>query len=198
MFELFVDMLPVLMLVAMGVSFWFGRKKGYSGIVLALVAFIFPIMAIVVFFLPDRNEMKRNAEAYRIREGQKSLDLRAEQELERMSILELRVIAMEHAGNGNEERALSFFEAAAKRGDMKAQHVCGIWYEEGRGCTIDYEKALYWYKQAAEQGFVKSQIYCAELYAEKLHDKENALYWYRKAAEQGDADAQKLLSNMQS
>lgn len=184
------QILPFIMLSAMGVSFWKGRQKGYSGILFALLAFLFPFMAIIVFFLPDNNEMKRNAQHSRVRAGAESLELRAREEVQRMDTDRLMVYGMENELEGHDGSAMSFYLEAAKRGDAMAQYFCGDGYRKGVGCTADVEQALYWYQKAAEQGLFIAQLECGNLYAGELQDKEKASYWYRKAAEQGNADIQ--------
>lgn len=184
------ELLPLIFLLPMVVSFWAGRKRGYSGLLMALITFVFPLMVVFVFFLPDRNEMKRNAQTRNIREGAASLDLRARDELQRTSTSDLFVRGIKNALEENDVEAMSFFLEAAKRGHADAQAICGERYMEGKGCTADVKQALYWHEKAAEQGVLRSQKACASLYAKEFFHKEKALYWYRKVAEQGAADAQ--------
>src|ERR1035437_263726 len=87
-------------------------------------------------------------------------------------------------------------QAAAKRGDAKAQYELGRCYARGTGVPRDYAKAAEYLRKSATQGYVYAQTDVGSYYARGLgvnKDIQEALKWYRKAASRGDALAEYCL-----
>lgn len=87
----------------------------------------------------------------------------------------------------------------ALNGDLVAQHILGIMYDQGNGAPQDDEKALHWTLLAAKGGLANAQFSAATMYFEGRATAANAsraLYWYAQAAMQGDASAQIILGRM--
>ena len=81
------------------------------------------------------------------------------------------------------EKALSFAEPQAEKGDALAQDVLGNIY-----CSEfykDYQLAIKWYRKAADQGFGNSLFSLGRRYYNGEGVEQNyyqAVYWYQKAA----------------
>lgn len=99
-----------------------------------------------------------------------------------------------HAQQSDAARQFQEIEAAAERGDAKAQFKLGQEYEfRTDGVSRNNTDALKWYHKAANQGFAEAQTYLGLSYflgGIVKEDYAKAYAWYRKAAEQGYADAQ--------
>ena len=94
---------------------------------------------------------------------------------------------MYYRGEGTEadkEKALMWYEYAARQDDARAQVRCGDMYYRGEGTEADKAKALMWYEKAAEWGDVQAQLRCSEMYDKgegTAVDREKALMWREKA-----------------
>lgn len=78
--------------------------------------------------------------------------------------------------------------AAAKQGDVTAQHFLGYYHTEGLGGTTNYAEGLKWYKTAAEAKFPNSlnNLGMIYWYGRGLpQDLQEAERYYRLAAESG-------------
>ena len=78
-------------------------------------------------------------------------------------------------------------EAAAKSGDLSAQHYLGYYYHEGVGGVTNQALGLQWYRQAAEKGFPNSMNNLAVAYLRGKgvpKDKEIAFRWFDLVIEQ--------------
>ena len=103
------------------------------------------------------------------------------------------------ARNGDFVTALRELEPLAEQGNVHAQDLLGVTYENGEGVTKDYVEAVKWYRKAAEKGNVIAQNNLGYMYANGkgvTKDEVEAVRWYRKAADQGDASAQNNLGVM--
>ena len=97
------------------------------------------------------------------------------------------------APGGNYGDALRWYGRAAEAGDVQAQYLLAVKYENGIGFDRDMAKAAVWYGKAAEQGHVEAQFKLATMLAQGAdvpQDLGAALGWYRSAAEGGLAAAQ--------
>ena len=55
------------------------------------------------------------------------------------------------------EKAVYWYQRAAKKGHVNANNRLGMCYEEGHGVEQNIEQAIFWYGKAAEQGNVDAQ-----------------------------------------
>lgn len=97
---------------------------------------------------------------------------------------------------GNYEDAVEYFEAAHKKGNIRATHNLAICYAEGKGVQQDYKKAFKLYEKAAKKGYVDSQVAVGQMYMNGYgvkKDYKKAIKWLEKAAKQGDSDAMYLI-----
>ena len=95
--------------------------------------------------------------------------------------------------------ALAGFSALAEKGNIGAQGMLGMFYQDGLGVQKSDQHAVKWYRKAAEKGSSPAQFGLAEMYAKGLglpKDEQQAAVWYRKSAEQGFADAEYELGLM--
>ncbi len=100
----------------------------------------------------------------------------------------------EKSGQFDKEKAMYWYEKAAKQGHVEAQRRYGLAYYIGWGedGITDKEEAFYWYGKAAEQGHAEAQYHYGSMYEYgngTEEDLEKAVYWYKKAARQGNTDA---------
>jgi localization factor PodJL len=84
-------------------------------------------------------------------------------------------------------------QAAAERGDARAQYELGVRYAEGRGgLPRDLKLAAQWFAKAAEQGVATAQYRLGSLYEKGMgveRSPERARSLYEKAASAGSARA---------
>ncbi|KAF8261016.1 hypothetical protein EI94DRAFT_1747040 [Lactarius quietus] len=66
----------------------------------------------------------------------------------------------------DQKMAVSYFQVAAKLGDMDAQQELAFCYANGRGCKKDRKEAAKWYRAAVAQG--ASDVGLAWIYKEKF------------------------------
>jgi len=104
-------------------------------------------------------------------------------------------------GPGDERKAASLYQEAARLGDAEAQCNLGFMYDVGRGgLNPDIKLAATWYRRAAEQGLADAQANLGSLYEEggpgfPVNDVEAAV-WFRKASDQGYARGHLCLAAM--
>src|SRR5436305_418920 len=90
--------------------------------------------------------------------------------------------------NGFEQKAVKWYQKAAKQGYAKSQYNLCWCYESGTGIEKDEQKAVEWYQEAAEQGNAKAQYnlgWCYRYGTGVEKDEQMAVEWYQEAAEQG-------------
>ena len=51
------------------------------------------------------------------------------------------------------------FDAAAQKGDPRAQYNMGVFFFAGDGVKQDYETAVKWFRKAADQGYGNAQCF---------------------------------------
>jgi TPR repeat protein len=94
------------------------------------------------------------------------------------------------AGPKEDTAAAVPFRAEAEQGDVSAQLMLGIMYDEGRHVPQDYAEAVKWFRKAADQGDKGAQSLLGAMY-ELGHgvqqDYVHAHMWYNLAAAQGSA-----------
>lgn len=91
------------------------------------------------------------------------------------------------------DAALPVCKRAAEQGDVGAQTVLGVMYEDSKGVPQDKKEAAKWYRLAAEQGDADAQHYLGRLYEKGEgvpQDTSEAAKWFHLAAEQGNTWAQ--------
>lgn len=91
-------------------------------------------------------------------------------------------------GDGTVDRSLAkrWFEEAAERGNIAAQHeLSNLIALQGAS-----EDAHQWRMDAAKAGYVPAQIAVAELCQQTQSDGQCAAYWYAEAAKRGNAYSQ--------
>lgn len=96
----------------------------------------------------------------------------------------------------NYERALQFFDTAARAGDADALYLLGKCYLKGVGCTKDPSGGVSCLEAAAQRGHAAAALRLGKCFAEGLGaplSAEMAAYWYRKAAALGESRAYDLM-----
>jgi len=85
-------------------------------------------------------------------------------------------------------------QAAADKGDAKAQYEMGHYYVKANGASrSDYATAAKYIRESAEQGYADAEVVLGSFYGHGWGVPRNvatAVHWYRKAADQGNALAQ--------
>ena len=100
---------------------------------------------------------------------------------------------------GDYAQAFKIYRTLAVQGDVTAQGLLGLLYEQGQGVTRDYKEAMKWFRLAAAQGYAAAQSGIGNHYQfgwGVIQDYQEALKWYRLAAAQGLARGQVLLGLM--
>ena len=86
------------------------------------------------------------------------------------------------------ETALNEFRPLAEQGDVAAQFILGVMYDEGKGVPQDYTEAGKWYRSAADQGHTATQYILGVMYAVGRGVPQNyiqAYMWNSLAAAEG-------------
>jgi|LWDU01.1.fsa_nt_gi TPR repeat protein len=88
----------------------------------------------------------------------------------------------------------SFLEwkKSAELGDITAQYLLAVSYDQGKGVIKNYTNAAYWYQKSALQGEPRAQNNLGALYLEGLGVDKNlstGKYWILKAYNSGNAEA---------
>ena len=100
------------------------------------------------------------------------------------------------------EKAIEYYEKAAKFGYAPALNKLGDMYRYGKGASKSYEanrKAVEYYKQAAEQGDADAQKNLGDMYYRGrgvTQSYSEAKNYYQQAADQGHHGAKQALKNM--
>jgi len=118
------------------------------------------------------------------------LTLSAQQGLAKAMFLLGQSYQLEDPTYHDEEKAVYWYQQAAKRNDVLAQAALANQYYYGKGIRKNLKKAVYWYKQAALQNNPESQFALAQCYEKGegiLPNGQKAVEWYFKAAERGFA-----------
>ena len=90
------------------------------------------------------------------------------------------------------------FDAAAQKGDPRAQYNMGVFFFAGDGVKQDYETAVKWFRKAADQGVTEAEYNLGWCYANGkgvTADKDEAKKWYSKAAEKGHTRAAEFIKS---
>jgi uncharacterized protein len=104
-------------------------------------------------------------------------------------------------GVESREQKFANMEKKAAGGNVSAQYMLGLMYEQGYGVVQDKYQAAWCYREAAEKGHVQAHYRLGCLYyhgQEMLRDLQEAAAWSGKGAEQGDPEAQAAIENMHS
>ena len=97
---------------------------------------------------------------------------------------------------GNYEDAVEYFEAAHKKGNIRATHNLAVCYSEGKGVEKSLTMAFKLYEKAAKKAYVDSQVALGEMYKNGYgckQDYKKAIKWLEKAAKQNDSYAMYLI-----
>lgn len=93
------------------------------------------------------------------------------------------------------QRALYWFEKAARQGSAVAQMNLGLHYQSGKGVPSDSWAASVWFGKAlgkwealAKKGNLDAKLRLGEFY-DNQKDYQQALLWYKKAADMGSVTA---------
>lgn len=90
------------------------------------------------------------------------------------------------------EKAVTYFQEADQKGDMKAARYLGLCYEHGYGVPQDDCQAAAWYQKAMERGDITGTFYLGHMYElgkGVLQNYAKAMQYYLKSAERGDVIA---------
>lgn len=85
-------------------------------------------------------------------------------------------------------RAMQLLSPLAEDGDMQAQHMVAIMYQNGLGVAQSDMAAYKWMRASAEQGYGLAQHGLGFMYLTGeciALNPEKAVIWFRKAADQG-------------
>jgi uncharacterized protein len=109
--------------------------------------------------------------------------------------VELGVACLQSRGMARSpSEAKKYFEAAARRGNARAQVLLGSLLDGGDyGVPLDYSAAARWYQEAASQGRPDAQHLLGLMYRDGRgvqQDWSKAVKWFREAAAKDSADAQ--------
>jgi TPR repeat protein len=103
-----------------------------------------------------------------------------------------------HQKLGQHSTSMTWYQTAAKGGEMKAQYLLAYAYYTGtHGLKINYQQSLKWYKAAANQGKVNAMYMVGLLYEKGQGaptDNAKAIKWFTKAAMNNSAKAQLMLA----
>ena len=89
-----------------------------------------------------------------MKEAQKYLEMAADQEY----IPALYKLGETANMAGEYEKAVEWFEKAARQGDASAQYALGMMYMGGNGVEKDTQTAYYWLSEAADQGHSNARL----------------------------------------
>lgn len=95
--------------------------------------------------------------------------------------------------SGGREKALYWFEQAARQDHPGAQYQLGNAYRHGLGAEKDPAKSFFWFEQAARQDYPGAQYELGVAYQFGWGTEEDyakSAFWYKKAADHGHAEAQ--------
>lgn len=97
------------------------------------------------------------------------------------------------------ETAACWYEQAALKGHMLAQHNLGNIYASGTGVVKDEAQAIFWWRKAAVSGDAIPQYRLGVMYETgngTNRDLEEAMRWYREAASRGNTAARDALQRI--
>jgi TPR repeat protein len=97
---------------------------------------------------------------------------------------------------GEYEKAREIWKLAADDGDVYAQLMLGVIYNNGWGTPKSEQTAAFWYQKAADNNNSDAQYLLGLLYlsSKKINDTSLGQQWLEKAAENGDIMASKFLN----
>lgn len=98
---------------------------------------------------------------------------------------------------GDIDRAVYWYERAARRNHELAAFNLATMYMEGNGVAQDYEEAAKWMERAAKAGYAPAQFQMGKLYYHGRgvpQDPAMEAYWYKQAAKNGHPAAQHNLA----
>jgi len=116
--------------------------------------------------------------------------------------LQCRLGQMFYSGTGTEKdvsAAISYFEKAARLGNVHAQYMLGKIYLDANGSYENAEKAILWLTKAADSGSSLAQYVMGKLYRDGNHaemDLEKAAELFTLSAEQDNQYAAYALSRL--
>lgn len=210
-----MEIFGLILIIAVYVSYRVAKNKGYSGFLFGIGAFLFPVLALIVFALPDKSQAAKREAIDR------AFDESFEQQQRKIDEMSARIKELEKQQQAPAQPAEEASEAEEKpaqpepeddyiepverefagrkfklnvedEGEMADLIVeldfAEKWYREEH-----YVMALPYFRKGAKAGHLRSQMY----YAQMLYhgqgcevNYEKALFWYERAAEQGEPVAQ--------
>ncbi len=99
-----------------------------------------------------------------------------------------------------ENPILAAYTTHAGQGNVEAQFMLGIMYQNGQGVAADINQSVKWYCKAAEQGHADVQEMLGQMYREGwgvARDLAEAAKWFGKAAAQGNKNARQALEGVE-
>jgi len=97
--------------------------------------------------------------------------------------------------------ARHWYEAAAKKGNVKAMYNLAVANAQGRGTKVDPAQAAHWFWVAAMLGYVDAEYNLAVLYERGQGVPQsliNAYKWYAIAAKAGDQDSKSRIDALKT
>uniref|UniRef100_A0A182JM41 Uncharacterized protein n=1 Tax=Anopheles atroparvus TaxID=41427 RepID=A0A182JM41_ANOAO len=96
---------------------------------------------------------------------------------------------------------IDYYQLLADKGDVQAQVGLGqLYYQGGRGITLDHQRALQYFSQAANAGNAVAMAFLGKIYLEGSDnikaDNETAFKFFKKAADLGNPVGQSGLGIM--
>ena len=128
-------------------------------------------------------------------------DESAEDNMIKNACYQLGCIMSNNEAEEDDTEAVSWFEKAKEKGDVRAINSLGWMYERGKGVVQDDEKAIELYRQAADAGSKLAMNNLGIIYengkAGQEVNLEEALKWYKLAAENGYDGAQESVARVE-
>jgi len=110
--------------------------------------------------------------------------------------------AVEICQNCDYQTAFKLFYSEAKKDNIFAMTLLGLFYEFGYGVKADIEKTMFWFQKAVDNGEPNAMEQFGEIYRFGRNNAtvnyKEALKWFTKAADLGQAEAMYYLGVMYS
>lgn len=123
---------------------------------------------------------------------------RKKRDLKKEAIEDLLRDGVNNYEAGNYEDAFDYFEAAHKKGNIRATHNLALCYAQGHGVDKSLTMAFKLYEKAAKKGYADSMVELGTMYKNAYgvkQDYKKAIKWFEKAAKQGNTDAMYLMGS---
>lgn len=161
------------------------------------------LLAFVLSLAPYSNADLVTSEKYKTQYSVKDLEEQEALALMGESEAKLEIAAIYHEGkNGIKkdlDKALYWYELAAKNDNSKAQNQLGYFYITGENVTKDATKAFEYFKKSALNGNSPAQVNLGQMYLGNMGIEKNyeqALHWFKKASDQANNIAPFYIAHM--